>query len=121
MTTNQITENKIFEIIKWWERKRLFYSISLIPICALRYLIVMETLSFNEIFNWLLLSAIWIFGANIFYCSGWVIEILVLFYFRRNEARKNKLLQLFDNYRTVFLIFGIIISIIWTWVALIWN
>ncbi len=97
--------NDLYESIKWWEKRRVFYNITvgvagLIPI----------TIFWNAIFAIGFFSSmigIIIYGSlvNTCYCFGWGIDILKSFYLENPSYGKSKL---------TLLILGVIFSMWFT-------
>lgn len=75
-------KSSFFEILAWWESKRLTYNVLLfaVEISIMTYF-MNATINFgimNAIVQTLAVNLV----ANFCFCLGWVIEILILYYFK---------------------------------------
>ena len=109
--SSQPVSNELYESIKWWESRRIFYNIAvgiagLIPI-AIFWNTILEIGFFNS------LIGIVIYGSlvNICYCFGWGIDILKSFYLDSSSFGKSKL---------TLLVLGVIFSM-WLTLIISWN
>jgi hypothetical protein len=93
----------ILEMVQWWEKRRLLYNIIVGLVGSLIVFIVLQQhryIPFSEI----LLFAILPYGiaANILYLAGWVMELLIRYYFK---------ITLSSSVRQVLFWLGALISI----------
>lgn len=72
---------KLWIAIKWWESQRFTYNL-IVGVCGLIsiFLLLYSNIDSLKILI-LILSIIYATIANIAYCSGWMLEILILYYF----------------------------------------
>jgi len=108
---HNITSNSnIMDGVKWWEKKRLYYNLALITIIIIGLILKLSVPNSFLSENYLLAVLIWMFGANILFCSGWGFEVLLMYFFK---------ISLKNNMRFLFFSGGLVISIVWTWIALL--
>ena len=94
---------RIKECIGWWEKKRLFYNIFLAIIQLLIPIVLSGFISFFGHVTYIVLSCLFLFGANVFYSLDWGIEVLSIYY----ELNLNKLLV---SVRPISLVLGFLFS-----------
>ncbi len=98
-----LTINQEFpKAIVWWEKKRIAFNIILLCAISLSGFLL-------GLFNhpeFLMVSIIWIFGANVFYTMSWASELLLKYYFRKDGFNEISRKSLF--------VLGSIFSIFWT-------
>jgi hypothetical protein len=75
-------DTPLWQMIAWWEQKRLWYNLMLIVlelvICVYCYEVLLHR--FGTIAA-IFLSFCYTIAANAFYCMGWGVEILAYYYF----------------------------------------
>ena len=100
-----ITKRDFYSAIRWWESKRLWYS--LITIAGSLLIILLRGEVPNGISNYsdFYILFYWLIGANIFYTSGWGIEALSVYYLK-TEYFKN-------GFRKLLFVIGTVFSFIW--------
>lgn len=119
------------ELITWWERRRIFYSLSLVSTIGIAFLILreeMDVITFlilwaqTEFFGLehvILVSLLYLFAANLFYTFGWVLHILWQYWFGSPLSGPS----VFSRYRKGLFILGMIGSVVPTtfcvWVELV--
>lgn len=84
------------EILSWWEKRRLWFNLLIV---AIQFLVTysmpigLENFGMNEA---IVLSIFYLIVANICYCLGWGIEILLWYYFKSYKASVTFRLALFS-------------------------
>ncbi|MFT5645709.1 MAG: hypothetical protein ACI976_000383 [Aureispira sp.] len=78
-----LQDQSILDLIQWWEKRRLLYNIIVGLTGSVALLLLLERryyISFSEIALFLVLP----FGlfANIAYLAGWIIDLLLRYYFK---------------------------------------
>lgn len=102
------------EIAEWWESKRKIYNIILIGYLILSHMYDYTYYSeYQSNFEYSIVDELpfvgfWILGANIFYCLGLGFELTCKYY---NSPFTS-------SARLGLLIFGIIVSVIWTTIGI---
>lgn len=96
----------IMEIVNWWEKKRLIYNIIIIVLELIMLSMYWEIVEAYSTAHAILGSIVYTIGANVFFSIGWGIEILSLYYFKTTDF--------LEKTRVLFLVLGIIVSIILT-------
>jgi hypothetical protein len=66
------------EIIRWWERRRVFYNAVMFVagLVTMMLALLLREISFSELVNVLPPVLIFGFSANLFYTLGWITEIV---------------------------------------------
>lgn len=92
-----------FNAIEWWESKRLIYNFIVASI-AIGIMIFMwrGTVNFG-IFYALFWTLLYLISVNVFFSSGWGIEILSSYYFKKGFY--------LEQYRILILILGTLFSV----------
>jgi poly(A) polymerase Pap1 len=108
--SSQSVSKELYESIKWWESRRIFYNIAvgiagLIPI-AILYDSILQIGFFNSIIGIVIYAIL----VNICYCFGWGIDILKSFYLENPSYGKSKL---------TLLVLGVIFSM-WFTLTITW-
>lgn len=86
------TNEAILDMVKWWEKKRLYYNLVVVGISVFTIWGLWSKAFVAGGPQSVILTLIThIVGANLFYCSGWGIGILRFYYFKGehmpNQAR----------------------------------
>lgn len=112
---NHNSKQKMEESVQWWEKKRLVYNVT----TALSGLLVFFLRSnvpnglsqhdFYSIHPYLFLG-IMLFGANIFYCCSWGLEVLLNHYLKLPFFSK--------SLRLLFFIGGSLFSFCWMFISI---
>lgn len=79
------TPDTALEIVRWWEWKRRLIYNAIVAVAGLPtvFIGVLYFDAFMMAGGELILSALfWALAANAFYCLGWVIELLLMVYFK---------------------------------------
>ncbi len=79
-------EDGIFELIKWWEKKRVSFNL-IVGITGIVALLIFGLPVLMELPLWTI-SRIIFYGIvlNGFYTLGWISEILIIVYFKKNRS-----------------------------------
>ncbi|MEN0049729.1 MAG: hypothetical protein AAF806_21895 [Bacteroidota bacterium] len=91
-----------FNAIEWWESKRSIYNFIVIGIAIGTMIFMWEgtkNFGFSSAIFWTLLYLI---SANVFFSSGWGIEVLASYYLKKEWQM--------ERYRRILLIFGTLFS-----------
>lgn len=77
LDNSNITPGKgyYWELILWWEKKRIYYNVIMILVLAF---VLFEFLFRGGQMHWmtdLFWAFLYLFGANLFYTSGWIVGI----------------------------------------------
>jgi hypothetical protein len=102
-------QQNVFEIINWWEKKRILYNIILIFIELIMCFVI-----WNGSLRWglgsvVLFSIIFLICANAFYTIGWGLEVLAIYYFKN--------MNIASNTRLFAFVFGVLLSLVITMTA----
>ena len=104
MEDEQILNN----IVKWWEKKRLWFNI-ILAVIGIGMIIIINPYYFG--FKDFLGIIIWGIGANIFFSLGILAEIFDLYYLKSRLSLK--------NFRWIFLIIGTLFSSCYTMMTIL--
>lgn len=107
----------IWEGIEWWENNRLLYNILLIALEVFLMTTYWVGTKRFGIGNSIVQSLLYTIAANVFFSMGWGLEVWVRYHFNGYYIGKKA--------RPIFLVLGIIFSLILTWelyiVALVYH
>ncbi len=95
----------VLGIVRWWERHRLLYNLFVLLALGLTSSIFIKGILFFGVGNFILVSIAFMLVANMGFCAGWSVEILQLFYLKK---------QMPFGIRRILLVVGIIFSILLT-------
>ena len=112
--SNQPLSKELYETIKWWEQRRIFYNIP-VGLAGLIPFFVFPPSSIRDI-NFLIFFMgifVYAFFANLCYCFGWTIDILKSFYFENPTYGKSKSILF-----ALGLIFSILFTLMFSWISL---
>jgi hypothetical protein len=100
------TSNK--EIIRWWERRRIFYNTMMLAAGSVTIMLALflHEIIFSDLINTLPPILIVALSANLFYTSGWVVEIVCCKFIPENE--------MLQKAGPVLFIAGISLSVLFT-------
>ena len=99
-------DSSMLSSICWWEKKRLLFTIILLVTeVVMMCTNIQGTIEFG-ISNAIIGSIAYTVAANGFFCLGWVLEVLVKYYYKG----KNFL----EQFRWFFLIIGVLFSCLYT-------
>ena len=107
------THETLIEIVDWWEKKRLSYTILVIATEVILMTLYWEGTKNFGIQNAIFQSFLYTLAANFFYTLGWIVEIFINYYFRR--LRTN------SNFRLILFVIGTLFSIILTYNMYGWT
>ncbi len=73
-------EASVWEVLEWWEKRRWNFTILLF---ALQAMIIYYRYAFTRFNIWdsIFESTLFVIGAQVAYCAGWGIELLLRYYF----------------------------------------
>ncbi len=91
------SDSVVMELIHWWERRRIPYTILLILIVV--YLVIVAQYEHPQRtyirLEFIVVTLIYLFFANLFYCLGWGIPLIIYHYFKVKPTTKSVRLILF--------------------------
>ena len=76
------------EIIRWWERKRIFYNIVMLAAGSITIILalLLHEIIFTDLINALPPVLIFALSVNLFYTLGWVVEIVCCKFIPQKEV-----------------------------------
>lgn len=107
-------DQSILDRIQWWEKRRLLYNLIVGLVGLLAVIIIMNQRNLGSFGDMLWFTAVpYALFANVAYLAGWVLEILVLYYFKiaLNLSSRRTLFWLGTVISIVPFIFVILLSL----------
>ncbi len=101
---NEEKSIKLLEAVSWWERKRLIYNALLLSVELLVMFSYLDALKIFGIENAIGQTIFVNIIANVFYSSGWGIEILGVYYFKK--------FTLTNTIRMILFVIGLLFSLL---------
>ena len=100
-------KDKIYNLVDWWERKRLVFNLTIIAIIVYEVFFFWEETVRFGIIDAIIGSIAYIIAANVFFSIGWGLNVLIVFY-------KLTFLSSYEKYKMAFLVVGVLFSILVT-------
>jgi hypothetical protein len=98
----------LFEPIRWWERRRVWYNALLILVVFLAMTKYAEGVLNYGVSDAIVHSVIVCAIANVFYSVGWGIEVIIMYYYSDEFRMKSGL-------RMTFYVLGVLFSMALAW------
>jgi hypothetical protein len=95
-------EEPLRQVLKWWEQKRLWFTLSILAVQLFFMIMNGESTAEFGIISAIVGSLAYLFVANLLYCIGWGIELLLVYYLKINTKNSTG--------RVIVLVSGIVFS-----------
>ncbi len=99
----------LLKSLRWWEKKRVLYNLILLGIIIFIIFSRYDAFLYFGVYNGIIGSILFLLVANFFFCMGWILEILIYYYFKKGY-------QFIKTLRMFLFIIGISISIFQTFI-----
>lgn len=100
-----VRENNFEKTLTCWESKRLIYNIVTLSGGLIAMFLRGDVPNGIRSYEGFIMMFFWLFGANIFYTFGWVLEVLSKYYFKSSFFK--------NRTRQIFFVLGTIFSFLW--------
>ncbi len=101
---NEKTGSAVLVLIKWWERKRITYNLLVGISGAAVFLLPIFAEDLRIFIPLGIMAAIYAFFANVFYTLGWILEVLLVVYFKKING--------IGQYKYILFLIGTIFSML---------
>lgn len=113
-TDEQSTDSSILSNVRWWERMRIWYNVIIVGMLVTSFFFVRYGSSYNywRVTERVIVLAIYLVIANLFYCLGWGLDLLFRHYFKIRGFGKGLNIGLFSVGTLLVALFTLFISFV---------